>query len=155
MAGRQTGPVFDKLLVLLGLLGPAIASALGASRRSRLVTRARAYSELADKIEAHDPDGAAAVRQLVAELTERVVAQERASLGRRIEVAGVVAWALFIAPAAIGSYFAWTRPGPWTWPVLLVSVAWAVLCTAAAWGEVVKVPEPPASPEPRAALPGA
>ena len=83
--------MFDRLIVLLSTLGPLLGSVLVTSRRSRLINRALAYNKVADEIEPTNPDAAATARKLVAELTERVVRQERSALRRRFEIAGVLA----------------------------------------------------------------
>jgi hypothetical protein len=40
--------------------------------------------------------------------------------------------------AAVASYFAWTRSGWWTWPIILVSAGWTVAIIAAGWSEFCK-----------------
>ena len=148
--------MFDRLIVLLSTLGPLLGSVLVTSRPSRLINRALAYNKLADEIEPTNPDAAATARKLVAELTERIVRQERSALRRRFEIAGVLAWSLLVLPAGVLSYFAWTNPGLWTWPVLIVSALWFGLSTAGTWGEVWKVHEPQtAEGEPKAVSPAA
>jgi hypothetical protein len=135
--------MFERLIVAIAaVLAPLFGSALGTSRRNRLLSRVRAYNELAGALEEHNPDRAATVRGLVDELTERLVTEERAVLARRFEIAGLFALALFLVPVAVGSYFAWTRRGWWTWPVLIVAGTWAVLVLAATWDQIWTQPEP-------------
>lgn len=143
--------MFDRLIVLLSTLGPLLGSVLVTSRPSRLINRALAYNKLADEIEPTNPDAAATARKLVAELTERIVRQERSALRRRFEIAGVLAWSLLVLPAGVLSYFAWTNPGLWTWPVLIVSALWFGLSTAGTWaksGKCTSRRPPKASPRP-------
>jgi hypothetical protein len=108
---------------------------------SRLLSRVRAYNELAGELEEHHPERAAAARELVDELTERLMTDERAALSRRFEISGLFAAALFLVPAAVGSYFAWTHRGWWTWPALIVAGSWTVLVLAATREQIWTQPE--------------
>jgi hypothetical protein len=134
--------VFERLIVAIAaVLAPLFGSAVGTSRRNRLLSRTRAYNELAEELEEHNPARAAAVRELVDELTERLVAEERAVLGRRFEIACLFAAALFLVPAGVASYFAWVHRGWWTWPVLIIAGGWTVLVLAATRDQIWTQPE--------------
>ena len=120
------------------VLGPLFGSALGATRRNRLVRRIRTYIALADQLEPHDAESAGVLREIASIRAGRLIALEHASLTRRVDPAALFAFALFILSAAIAAYFAWTRSGWWTWPVLLISGAWAAIVLAASRSEFWK-----------------
>jgi hypothetical protein len=107
-----------------------VNSAVRASRRSRLIARVRTLHALAAEIEPHDPAGANALRALPAERVQRLTEIEQQALRRRFDPAALFAYAVFILPAGLGSFFAWTYGGWWTWPVLIVSASYAAIVLA-------------------------
>jgi hypothetical protein len=119
-------------------LAPLLRAGVSASRRNRFANRARALHQLADEIEVHDPSGAMALRALAAERVLRVAGLEQQALRRRFDPAWPFAFLVFMLPAGLASFFAWTYRGWWTWPVLVTSVLWAVIVTAAGSSQVWK-----------------
>jgi hypothetical protein len=103
-----------------------------------MVTRIRTLNTLANEVEPSDQASAAVLRELVSKRVERLAALEHASLARRFDPAAPFVFAFFVLPAGIASYFAWTRSGWWTWPVLLISGGWTAIVFAAGWSQFWK-----------------
>jgi hypothetical protein len=124
--------------IIAAVTAPVLGAAVRASRRNRLVGRVRTLHNLADEIEAHDTAGAAALRALAARRVQQLAEIEEQALRRRFDPAAPFAFALFVLPAALASFFAWKYKGWWTWPVLLISAAWTVIVIVAAWSQFWK-----------------
>jgi hypothetical protein len=109
--------------------------AFGASRRKRVMGKIRAYDSLANDLEEKDPASASLLREVGSKWVQRLVEIEEASLARRFDFAALFPYLLFTALLVLGSYFAWTRHGWWTWPALLVCGFLGTLFIMAAWTE--------------------
>jgi hypothetical protein len=129
------------IVVVASVVGAALAAGVLSSRRTRLLSRVRAYNALAGELEPHDSASAASVRQHVTAAVEQLMAMERAALTRRFDPGGVVAALLLIAPVGVASYFAWTHRGWWTWPALVWSAIWTVIVIAATKDQIWTQPE--------------
>jgi hypothetical protein len=90
---------------------------------------------LADEIETHEAAGAATLRALAARRVQQLAEVEQQALRRRFDPAAPFAFAFFVLPAALASFFAWKYHGWWTWPVLVISAAWAGIAIAAGWSQ--------------------
>jgi hypothetical protein len=121
--------------IIAAVVAPVIGAAVRASRRSRLVARIRMLHALAAEIEPHDQAGADALRALAAQRVQQFTEIEQQALRRRFDPAAPFAFAVFILPAGLGSFFAWKYGGWWTWPVLFVSALWTAIVIAAAWSQ--------------------
>ena len=119
--------------LVAAVVAPLFGARIRASRRARLAARTRALHKLADDIEAHDQTGADGLRALAAQMIQQVVELERQSLRRRFDWTAPFVYLLFLLPAGLASFFAWTHGGWWTWPILLISGLWAALVTSVAW----------------------
>jgi hypothetical protein len=122
--------------VVAAVVAPLLGGAARASRRRRLADRARALHKLADDIEAHDKAGADKLRDIGAQIVQRVVELERQSLQRRFDPTAPFVYLLFVLPAALGAFFAWKYSGWWTWPVFVICGLWTAIVTSVAWQNV-------------------
>jgi hypothetical protein len=116
-------------------LARSLGVALGASRRNRVMRRIRAYHALAAELEEKDPDSADALRDVAAKWVKRFARLEEASLARKFDPATFFPYLFFLAPGVVGSFYAWTREGWWTWPAIVLSAFWTFIVLSAAWSQ--------------------
>lgn len=139
--------VFERILPsLLAFALSALGLALRASRRSRMLNRIRAYSQLADDLQQDDPERAALVRDLAKKAVDRFVDAERVSLDRRLDPSAVAAALLLVVPGVAVFAWAWTADEWWKWPLILFSGVWAVLWALAGSTQLWKAHEPDEQP---------
>jgi Flp pilus assembly protein TadB len=126
------------VLAVAALAAQALGLTRWASRRNRLVNRIRSYVQLADDLEAHDPEGAALVRDLAKPFVRQLVEAERKSAGRRLDWAAVATWLLLVGPAVGFAVWAWMHGEWWKWLALVFSALWALIWSVAAWTQLWK-----------------
>jgi hypothetical protein len=98
-----------------------------------MIRRIRAYYVLANELEESDAASASVLREIGSKWVKRLAELEDASLARRFNPFELLSYVILVTPAVVGAFYAWTEPGWWTWPTLLLAGFWAVTLSLAAW----------------------